>query len=113
LQRPRAGAAAAAALKTPLRCPRTHACPRPTQSPRPPATTGKFQREDIEPLLLRYLASIPAQQQPAPLAAADVAALPVTFPQQPVVEDVHVDMVSPITQMQISFPVVLEPVNVG
>lgn len=65
--------------------------------------TGNLKPELLRPLAERYLASIPVPPDaapPRPLTA--VTPLPVRFPQTPVVEDVHVDMVSPITQVRIS-----------
>lgn len=39
------------------------------------------------------------------MAMQEVKGLPYAFPDKPVVEEVHVPMVSPITQAQITFPI--------
>lgn len=47
----------------------------------------------------KYLASIPRADQPPIKDPKTLTPLPFKFPDAPVVEDVHVDMVSPITQV--------------
>mmetsp|Transcript_12208 Transcript_12208/g.26250 ORF Transcript_12208/g.26250 Transcript_12208/m.26250 type:complete len:1102 (+) Transcript_12208:74-3379(+) len=69
--------------------------------------TGNLTREELVPLLLKYLASIPPVGLPPPKKPSQLVALPFTFPPEPVVVDVNVPMVSPITQAQITFPVTL------
>ena len=50
--------------------------------------TGAITEEALLPLVCRYLASIPAQEQPQPLHPRDIAALPFSFPQRPIEADV-------------------------
>ena len=50
--------------------------------------TGAITEEALLPLVCRYLASIPAQEQPQPLQPRDIAALPFSFPQRPIEADV-------------------------
>ncbi|GLC40306.1 hypothetical protein PLESTM_001046900 [Pleodorina starrii] len=69
--------------------------------------TGNVDRELLEPLLCRYLATLPASGLQPPKLPKDVTPLPYTFPETPVVEDVKVSMVSPVAQSQITFPVSL------
>ncbi|KAG2499479.1 hypothetical protein HYH03_002426 [Edaphochlamys debaryana] len=69
--------------------------------------TGNVDREALEPLLCRYLATIPRTGLPPPKPAKEVTPLPYSFPEEPVVEDVKVSMVSPVAQSQITFPVIL------
>ena len=47
-------------------------------------------RAEVEPLVLKYLASIPATGLPPIKPAKEITPLEHTFPAQPVVEDVHV-----------------------
>ncbi|GIL74679.1 hypothetical protein Vretimale_2315 [Volvox reticuliferus] len=69
--------------------------------------TGNVDREQFLPLLCRYLATLPKTGLPPPKLPKDVKSLPYSFPETPVVEDVKVSMVSPVTQSQITFPVAL------
>lgn len=69
--------------------------------------TGDVSRALLAPLVVTYLASIPAVDSPAPLAVTSVTPLPWAFPQEPVVEDVQVAMVSPVTELQVTLPVAL------
>eukprot|EP00877_Chromochloris_zofingiensis_P010305 jgi/Chrzof1/5528/Cz16g06130.t1 len=74
--------------------------------------TGNINRARILPLILTYLAGIPplenAGGSAGPRDPRTLTPLPFTFPEQPVIEDVQVEMVSPITQSQITFPVELD-----
>lgn len=69
--------------------------------------TGNVDRDALLPLVARYLASLPATGIPPPRPPATITPLPVSFPDAPMVEDVSVAMVSPITQAQVTLPVVL------
>lgn len=53
-------------------------------------TPGKLDREVLLPLVLRYLASIPATPLPPPKTLPEVKPLPVVYPDAPIVEDVKV-----------------------
>jgi len=70
--------------------------------------TGNIELEKVKPLLEKYLASIPTQSKPKKISPKEVTALPYQFPRAPVVKDVVVPMISPITQTQITFPVDIE-----
>ncbi|PNW71277.1 hypothetical protein CHLRE_16g647500v5 [Chlamydomonas reinhardtii] len=69
--------------------------------------TGNVDRAALEPLLCAYLATIPKTGLPPPKLPKEVTPLPYSFPEEPVVEDVKVAMVSPVAQAQITFPVSL------
>ncbi|KAG2437776.1 hypothetical protein HYH02_011151 [Chlamydomonas schloesseri] len=69
--------------------------------------TGNVDRAALEPLLCTYLATIPKTGLPPPKLPKEVTPLPYSFPEEPVVEDVKVSMVSPVAQAQITFPVSL------
>ena len=45
--------------------------------------TGAITEDALLPLVCRYLASIPAQEQPQPLQPRDITPLPFSFPQRP------------------------------
>ncbi|GFR46297.1 hypothetical protein Agub_g7853, partial [Astrephomene gubernaculifera] len=67
--------------------------------------TGNVDRASLQPLLCRYLATLPPTSIPPPKPVKEVTPLPYSFPETPVVEDVKVSMVSPVAQAQITFPV--------
>jgi hypothetical protein len=52
--------------------------------------TGNVDRDTLLPLVCKYLASIPPTDLPIPKAISDIKALPVCYPEQPVVEDFKV-----------------------
>lgn len=71
--------------------------------------TGNTSLEALLPLVTRYLATIPAAAgRGGRMDPRQVTPLPFRFPDHPVVEDVEVDMVSPLTQCQITLPVHLD-----
>ncbi|WIA32467.1 hypothetical protein OEZ86_003287 [Tetradesmus obliquus] len=71
--------------------------------------TGNVKFTALLPVITTYLATIPAAPgRGGPRDCRTLRPLPFKFPEQPVVEDVEVDMVSPLTQSQITLPVGLE-----
>ncbi|WIA12333.1 hypothetical protein OEZ85_012387 [Tetradesmus obliquus] len=71
--------------------------------------TGNVKFTALLPVITTYLATIPAAPgRGGPRDCRTLTPLPFKFPEQPVVEDVEVDMVSPLTQSQITLPVGLE-----
>ncbi len=74
--------------------------------------TGNVSKAKALPALEQYLASIPSPTASSSSALPSITlhqikALPWSQPPSPVVEDVEVDMVSPMTQSQITLPAVL------
>ncbi|MEW5319769.1 MAG: hypothetical protein WDW38_010898 [Sanguina aurantia] len=69
--------------------------------------TGNVTRETFLPLVETYLASIPTTALPPPIDPINITPLKVSFPAEPVIKDIQVDMVSPIGQTQITLPVML------
>eukprot|EP00882_Tetradesmus_deserticola_P013219 GHRQ01014016.1.p1 GENE.GHRQ01014016.1~~GHRQ01014016.1.p1 ORF type:complete len:535 (+),score=251.96 GHRQ01014016.1:49-1653(+) len=71
--------------------------------------TGNVKFTALLPVITTYLATIPAAPgRGGPRDCRTLTPLPFKFPEQPVVEDVEVDMVSPMTQSQITLPVGLD-----
>ena len=58
-----------------------------------PLLTGNITREDLQPLIEKYLASIPTVSEPKPKPTTDLTILPWSFPQGSVVEDFKVECV--------------------
>ncbi|KAK9846440.1 hypothetical protein WJX81_003803 [Elliptochloris bilobata] len=69
------------------------------------ALTGAIEVEVLEDLAVRYLASIPAVQQPAPRDRSAVTPLPFSFPERPRVLTVRAAMVEPTAQVMLALPV--------
>jgi predicted Zn-dependent peptidase len=69
--------------------------------------SGNITLEQVTLLISQYLASIPATPLPPGKLAADVTELPFTYPSEPIIEDVAVEMVNEIASQQITIPVVL------